>query len=114
MQDGLPDPESVRESARSILESGEFDYAEKPGETILQKIMGWIEEFFGLFARLHETSPMLTWLILVGCTLALAAIITHAVWTLRRAMKAARLAPSGGSGPKPTTSPRDTIRSIFR
>jgi hypothetical protein len=80
---------AIRKLAAEILSRREFDAA-KPNrlQTTLQH---WLDWFFSLIARLtilHQTSPVLYWLIIAGLMLLLAAIVAHIVLTIRAALHA--------------------------
>lgn len=97
-QEGLPARDDVRQAAREILSSREYDIAD-PGFNVLRWVLNKITEFFSSLSALHSSSPAFYWMIFLVCLVVLALIFTHAGVVVLRALRAARAkAPAEGEG----------------
>ncbi len=75
-----PSPELVREKAAGVFERPEFQSsAPSQGNWFSRQLIA----FFRWLGSLHENSPPLFWLILIGCIVALVAIIVLIVFQIR-------------------------------
>src|SRR5262245_21267655 len=75
-----PPPDAVREKAAEVFSRPEFRPSEPgPGTWLLRQL----RDFFLWLGGLYENSPLLFWLILVGCLVALAALLTLMAFQIR-------------------------------
>lgn len=78
----VPPDEAIAKALTAIVGSPEFQA--KPSDWLTEKIE---EAFRALGHWLRDLPRGERWLLLAGCTLALAALFTHLIWTLRQAGK---------------------------
>src|SRR5262245_61845332 len=75
-----PQPDAVREKTAEVFSRPEFRPSEPgPGTWLLRQLRA----FFTWLGGLYENWPALFWLILVGCLLALAALLTLMAFQIR-------------------------------
>jgi hypothetical protein len=97
----LPDPGAVRDSARRILSSEEFQFGPRSDSGLFDGVWEKLRRFFDALGSLAETSPMLAWLIIGACFVVLGLIVAHMVVVIRRAIAASRApgaAPAAATG----------------
>jgi len=63
------------------------EFRTQPAESWL---IAFLKRVFAWLGALPETSPVLYWLILVGCVVLLVLIVAHMVWTVHQAFFVAR------------------------
>ena len=74
----VPPRDAVREAARRILSSSDYRYDDDGRETkILQGLWKKLVEWFESLGTLHETAPVLYWVLLITCSVLLVGIITQ-------------------------------------
>lgn len=76
-----PDAEQIRAKTTEVFSRPEFDPT--PGENFWLRIL---REFFLWLGSLYTNSPVLYWVLLVGCISLLLLIVGHIVYTLYRAL----------------------------
>jgi len=94
MLQDLPDAGAVRDSARRILSSEEFQFGPRSDRGLFDGLLEKLRQFFDALGSLAETSPALAWLIIGACVVVLGLIALHMVVVIRRAIAASR-APGG-------------------
>lgn len=90
----LPESEAVRDAARRILESEEFQFGPNTNTGFMDWVMRKLRQLFDALGSLSESSPALSWLIIGLCVAVLALIAFHMIVVIRRAIAASR-APGG-------------------
>jgi hypothetical protein len=86
----LPDPTRIEEAAKAILASGEFARSTKGEQSSFRWLLDILRDFFEWAGGLHGASPLLFWIVLIGCLLILGAIMAHALVVLLRALQISR------------------------
>ncbi len=86
----LPDSGAVRDSARRILSSEEFQFGPETDAGLLAWLGDKVRRFFEVLGSLWETSPALAWLIIGACVVVLGFIVVHMIVVIRRAIAASR------------------------
>src|SRR4051794_26841521 len=75
-----PSDDEVRRRLAEVFSRPEFP----PGggsRNLLARLLDWIGGLFRWLSGLHQTAPPLYWLLLVGCLVLLALLVTHIAWT---------------------------------
>jgi hypothetical protein len=75
----------IRDSVRNVYARPEFSDS---GPSLSQLIAKWIREYFGWLGQLSSSSPILFWVLLLGCISLLVVLTGHIAWTVRRALAA--------------------------
>src|SRR5438552_2435037 len=75
-----PPASAVRDKAAEVFQRPEFQ-SEPSAPTWLFRVL---RDFFAWLGSLYENSPLLFWLLLIGCVLLLIAIVVHIVWQVRK------------------------------
>jgi hypothetical protein len=79
-----PSEDEIRRQLDDIFSRPEFSGHGR--ETWLMQIAKWLGELLQWLGGLHEKAPVLYWVLLVGCLVALVLLLTHIGWTVRRVL----------------------------
>lgn len=89
-----PTEEEVRRRLAEVLARPEF--SPQGRNTLFERVLRLVFEFLRSLGGLHDSAPVLYWLLLVGCLVLLALLVAHIAWTVRRVLfTSAR--PGGGA-----------------
>jgi hypothetical protein len=81
---------AVRKLAAEILSRREFDAAKPTSfQTTFQQWLDWIVSLIQRLQFIHDTSPVLYWMVMAAMMALVAAIVAHVVLTVRAALRAA-------------------------
>jgi hypothetical protein len=79
-----PSEDEVRRTLQEVLSRPEF--APKTRPAWLAWLLERLAAFFSWLASLHQTAPVLFWLLLLGCLLLLVLLLGQIFWTVRRVL----------------------------
>jgi hypothetical protein len=83
----LPEPEKIRSTAEEVVGRSEFQLRPTHDSKALWDII-WslLEPIFKFFGRLWDISPVLAWTVIVGLILLATLIVTHIIYSIRKAV----------------------------
>jgi len=91
---GGPEGPAIRRELQRVYSRPEFNPDEDDLWAWLRNALLW---FFHWLGTLHDTLPLLFWLLVLGCFLLLGLLVFHITWTIVRAIHAGRRAGMAGA-----------------
>jgi hypothetical protein len=89
-------PDEIRNSLQKVYAREEFSGSRV---NALERIGQWISQYFRWLGELGSRSPLLFWILLVGCVGSLILLLAHLAWTIRRSLSAGVSLSNPLSGP---------------